>query len=98
VDIVLNKSNPRVHEFIENFKARYKKEPNLDAFLAYDEVQMLASLIKERGYNSLGIREGLLSMKDFHGLTGELTMMSNGDIAFNLGLKIIKEGKAVPYY
>lgn len=97
VDVIVDKESPKLKEFTERFQQRFKKEPNLDAYLAYDMVQLVAEAIKNTGYTADGIRESLLTIKSFHGLTGDLNIMPNGDVYFNLGLKIIKGGKAIPH-
>ena len=96
IDVLIDENNPKVKKFIEKFKRRFKKEPTLAAYLAYDMLQMVAVAIKKKGYTSEGIREGLLSIRRFPGLTGRLDVLSNGDVNFRLGLKVIKGGKAVP--
>ena len=85
-------------EFIENFKKKYKKEPNIFNAMTYDAFNLLALAIQRGGNNGESIRNELLKVKDCQGASGIITFDEHGD-AINrpLELKTIKEGKSVSY-
>jgi len=85
-------------EFIKNFKKKYKKEPNLFNALTYDALNLLALAIKRGGNNGEAIKDELLKIKDYEGVSGIITFDEYGDaIDRPLELKTIKEGREVNY-
>lgn len=68
----------KVKEFIEAFKAKYDKAPSSFNALAYDSVNMIAKAIEEGGAaDSETITKNLATLKDFEGVTGNMTMDKN---------------------
>lgn len=68
----------KVKEFIEAFKAKYNSSPSSFNALAYDSVNMIAKAIEEGGAaDSETITKNLASLKDFEGVTGNMTMDKN---------------------
>jgi branched-chain amino acid transport system substrate-binding protein len=86
-----------VKNFVIKFKSNYGKEPTLDAVLAYDEVKIVAEIIKKVGISPLKIRNELAQLKNFKGITGYISVLPNGDIDFSVVLKTIKNGKPTIY-
>ncbi|NLE25800.1 MAG: ABC transporter substrate-binding protein, partial [Clostridiaceae bacterium] len=71
---VLDK-NPAVTDFISNFNAKYKKDPDQFAALGYDLVYFVADSIKRAGSTDpVAIKDALASTKDFPGITGSFSM------------------------
>lgn len=67
--------SPKVVEFVNAYKARYNKEPDAFAALAYDAVQLLAQAIKDaNSTNPEDIKNALANIKDFEGVTGKMTI------------------------
>lgn len=65
----------KVEPFIKAFKAEYDKEPSAFNALAYDAVYMIKQAIEDQGEASTSaIQKGLANLKDFVGVTGEITM------------------------
>lgn len=70
--------DPSVIDFIENFKAKYGKEPNQFAALGYDLVYFIADGIKRAGNtDTVAIKDALAATKDFAGITGSFSMDEN---------------------
>jgi branched-chain amino acid transport system substrate-binding protein len=86
-----------VKNFVIKFKSYYGKEPTLDAVLAYDEVKIVAEIIKKVGISPLKIRNELTQLKNFKGISGYISVLPNGDIDFSVVLKTIKNGKPTIY-
>lgn len=65
----------KVEPFIKAFKEKYGKEPSSFNALAYDAVYMVKQAIEDEGSaDSSAIKKGLESLKDFKGVTGEMTI------------------------
>jgi branched-chain amino acid transport system substrate-binding protein len=71
--------------------AKMKSEKNLDVtnkfFLGYDIAQVYAQAFREVGTDSVAVRDYVENLKDFKGLTGNITM--NPDTHFPIGLKMV---------
>jgi len=84
---------PEAKLFIEKYKTKYGKDPNYFSAFAYDVIMITTDAIKNKGYSSDGIREGLLDIKGFRGVTGVILIKSNRDADFKMVVKTIKDGK-----
>jgi len=70
--------DPAVAEFIENFNAKYGKEPDQFAALGYDLVYFVADGIKRAGStDTVAVKDALAATKDFKGITGSFSMDEN---------------------
>lgn len=68
-------SEPRVQEFVKNFKAKYNEVPDAMCALGYDSVYMLADAMKRAGTTeSAKLRDALAATKELPGVTGSTTM------------------------
>lgn len=73
-------TDPKTQNFVKAFKAKYNKDADVMAALAYDAVYLLAEAIKNsKEVNSENIRNELAKIKDFHGVTGKMSMNENRD-------------------
>lgn len=71
-------SDPKTVEFVKNYKAKYKEDPDVMAALGYDAVYLLAEAIKNaQVVNRETIREELSKIKNFSGVTGKMSMDEN---------------------
>jgi len=87
---------PAAPEFIEMFKEKYGVEPGIPADHAYDAIMILAKVMKEYGTNTEDIRQGLLSIEDFPGASGVISIDEHGDRSGKeIVLKRIENGKGV---
>jgi branched-chain amino acid transport system substrate-binding protein len=67
--------NPRVQEFVSNYKAKYKSTPDAMAALGYDTVGLLVNALQRAGTTEgVKLRDAIASTSDFDGLTGRITM------------------------
>lgn len=67
--------SPKVVEFVEAYRAKYKKDPDAFAALGYDAVQILAQAIKDAGQaDSQKITDALAKVKNFEGVTGTMSI------------------------
>lgn len=73
-------TDPKTQEFVKAFKAKYNEDADVMAALAYDAVYLMAEAIKNANpLTSENIRNELAKIKDFHGVTGKMSMDENRD-------------------
>jgi branched-chain amino acid transport system substrate-binding protein len=61
---------PVVRNFIQAFKAKYNQDPTHLNAHAYDQVMLIADVVRRGGKDATSIRDGLAATKDFIGVTG----------------------------
>ena len=74
---------PDVREFVRAFRAKFGREPNSFAALAYDATMVVAQAIERAGPDRDAIRESLTSMREgnvYKGITGQIAFQPNGDV------------------
>ncbi|MBI3600619.1 MAG: ABC transporter substrate-binding protein, partial [Nitrospinae bacterium] len=86
---------PAVKEFVERYKLFYNKEPDILAAQAYDAARIILSLIKNGAKNREEIKNGLLNLKDYNGVSGAAAIQSSGDSQKTLFFLTVKNGKIV---
>jgi branched-chain amino acid transport system substrate-binding protein len=62
-----------VRGFIDAFKAKYNQDPTHLHAHAYDQIALIADVVKRGGSNAQSIRDGLAATKSFAGVTGSVT-------------------------
>jgi branched-chain amino acid transport system substrate-binding protein len=73
-------TDPKTVEFVKAFKAKHNEVPDVMAALAYDAAYMMAeAMSKANPLTSENIRAELAKIKDFHGVTGQMSMDANRD-------------------
>lgn len=82
-------------EFVDAFKAKYNKEPDTYAALAYDSAKIILKAIEENGPTREGIKKYLDEVKDFPGVAGPITFENNG-VTRGIIILTVKDGKIVP--
>jgi branched-chain amino acid transport system substrate-binding protein len=60
----------QVRSFIQAFKAKYNQDPTHLNAHAYDQIMLIADVVKRGAKDAQGIRDGLAATKDFVGVTG----------------------------
>jgi len=61
---------PVVRNFVETFKAKYNQDPTHINAHAYDQVMLIADVVRRGAKDAKSIRDGLAATKDFSGVTG----------------------------
>ena len=59
-----------VRKFIEAFKAKYNADPTHLNAHAYDQIMLIADVVRRGGKDAKSIRDGLAATKGFSGVTG----------------------------
>jgi len=86
----------KTKNFVERFRKMFNTEPNVFAGFAYDGLMMIGEAIKKKGYTRLGIREGLLEIKNFQGVMGILKVSEGRNIKFPLRIVKLEKGNLIP--
>jgi branched-chain amino acid transport system substrate-binding protein len=68
-------------DFVEQFQARYHRQPGLAASHAYEAILVLASTLEQTGGRAVGLREALSSVKNLQGVQGTINIDEYGDVA-----------------
>lgn len=92
-----NSSSEQVKYFVEKYKEKFNKMPDLYAANAYDAVYLVKMAIEKGGYTGDGIKNALYQIKNYKGVNGTLTFDKNGDVVKPLMFKTISKGKYIPY-
>lgn len=66
-----------VRKFIEAFKAKYHQDPTHLNAHAYDQVMLIADVVRRGAKDAQSIRDGLASTKNFSGVTGSVEFDKN---------------------
>jgi len=61
-----------VRNFVTAFKAKYNEDPTHLNAHAYDQIMLIADVVRRGGHDAQSIREGLAATKDFSGVTGSV--------------------------
>lgn len=71
-------TDPRVKQFVQEYKARNKENPGAMAALGYDAGFFMKEAVKKAGSSDPAkIRDAISTMKDFDGITGKITLDNN---------------------
>jgi len=71
----VDEPRPEVRAFVDKYTKKYGKSPDSMSALGYDAMMLLkASAERAATLDRKGVREALASTKDFHGVTGVITM------------------------
>jgi branched-chain amino acid transport system substrate-binding protein len=84
--------------FLDAYKKRFGKIPDVNAAQAYDTIMILASVIDKKNLASDELRSEILEIKNYQGVTGLTSFLPNGDTNKKPIFKTIKDGKFVPYH
>jgi branched-chain amino acid transport system substrate-binding protein len=62
----------QVRDFVQAFKAKYQQDPTHLNAHAYDQIMLIADVVKRGGKDAQSIRDGLAATKNFSGVTGSV--------------------------
>jgi len=82
-----------VRGFVDSYRSAYQEEPDILAAQAYDSAMMIFSLLKEHKDTTQAVRDGLLAMKDYPGITGTATFSGSQEAQKKLFLIRIEDGR-----
>jgi len=88
-------SAPAVQTFVEQFRDRYQETPDLLAAQAYDTLLMCAQVLKAGARTPAQLRDGLLHVRDFDGVSGLTSMGETRDATKVPYVLTVKDGQIV---
>ena len=88
-------SAPAVQTFVEQFRNRYQETPDLLAAQAYDTLLMCAQVLKAGARTPTQLRDGLLHVRDFDGVSGSTSLGETRDATKVPYLLTVKDGQIV---
>ena len=86
-----------MRKFVKDFEAKYKAAPNMFAAVAYDAINLLAFVIGRVGTDRKAIRDELVKVRDFPGVTGKITFTERRDVVKEYRHLVIKNGEFTLY-
>jgi len=85
---------PVVQNFVKEYKAKYNETPDAMAALGYDSAMILADAMKRAGSATPDkVRAALAATKNFHGVTGDISMDADRNATKPAVILTIKDGK-----
>ena len=85
VPFAISDRRPEAQRFVDAFRAKYSRDPDAKAALAYDATMLVARGMADAGANRKAVRDwlhGLSGSRSYTGVTsGEIQFDSTGDIA-----------------
>jgi branched-chain amino acid transport system substrate-binding protein len=83
-------------KFVNAFKKKYGKEPDIFAVQGYDALKLVALVVASGNSTSDSIRQALTEVKNYSGAGGTITFDENGDVIKPLRLLTVRNGKFEP--
>lgn len=87
------RDDPKLHEFRKGFRERFKEEPEQYAAHGYDGACILIQAVEKAGLNRVLIRDALVEIKRYHGVTGEIVFDAIQSDVSPASLAILENGK-----
>lgn len=92
----IGSDDQNVKNFVANYRARYKVDPDAGAATAYDAARMLFDAFRRaKSHESADIREALAATRDFPGVTGKITLDENRNAQVPVYILRIEGGKFI---
>ena len=92
----LDRDDPRpvVQNFLRNYKADYKIDPDMVGASSYDAFMILVNAIGRAGSTDpKAVTKALLETKDYNGLTGKISRFVKGEVVKPVQFQVVKGGK-----
>ncbi len=86
---------PSVARFVAQFLSRYEEHPTLVAAQGYDTFNMLVSLLQSGSSTRFELRDRLLQLRDFPGVTGITSLDPDGNAVKIPYLLTVKDGRII---
>lgn len=99
--VVISPTTASNDKFQQEFKDKYGALPSYLAVKMYDSIKVLshvASKCESKGYSGACLKDELYAIKNFPGLSFPINYDKNGDIGDQLIMRVVKDGKFVPFY
>lgn len=95
---VPTKQTPDAISFVSAYQKHFGSTPDTWAAQSYDGMKLLAQAMRDGGLTRDGIRNALASMRNFQGITGNISFADSGDAQFqDTSIVTVQGGKFVPF-
>lgn len=89
---------PRIKAFSESIRKQTGGlEPDVYCANSYDAIYLIAEAVRLRGPLPDQVRQGLMAVKEFEGVTGKTTFTTNREVMKEIEFKQIVNGKLTPF-
>lgn len=96
--ILQSEATGRTRQFIESYRLRYRKDPGVLSYTAYDAVYVISMVINKHGEDSDSIKRGLYETQNYEGASGQISFDANGDTSQPPRLMTYRDGQLVLYH
>jgi branched-chain amino acid transport system substrate-binding protein len=87
---------PQVKAFVDAFRKAYGQDPDVYAAAGYDLIFVLAQAMGDgKDVTADSVRQGLLQMKPYDGVTGEIKFDSIGEVRWGFSTFEVRDGKFI---
>ena len=90
-----NTNNEIKINFLNEFRNKYKKDPEWNTVIEYDAINLIAKVIRDNGYSPELIKKGLEETNSFEGIMGRYKQINRNEWQCNICVKTIKNGKII---
>jgi branched-chain amino acid transport system substrate-binding protein len=90
-----NSDWPEAKKFMQEFRAKFGKEPGILANTAFDALMILAHAIERVGTDGDALSGYLHSMKEYKAVGGTLSFTAGGDVNRSIRISTVKNGHFV---
>lgn len=91
----LNSNDTTVVSFINRYKMKYKREPDVAAALGYDAFNIILEALQNDKYKTESLKKALYKIKNYNGVTGKTSFDKNGDAKKSIFIKTINYDGAI---
>ena len=88
-------SRQETKDFIANFENKYGTEPNYYSYVGYDALKLYDLAISKCGNDTKCVTDNILSIKNYPGVSGNITFDKNKNIIRDFEIKTIENGKFI---
>lgn len=90
-----NSKDEKTVKFVDMFLSTFGQNPTIYSAQSYDAANIFIKIIKEKAQSRLDLMNGLKSIKNFPGVSGETTLLTSGDSRKSLFKLTVREGEIV---
>lgn len=87
---------PVVRGFVTKYQRKHGRTPDQFAAQTYDAIRVLTAALRRSGADREKLRDAVVALKRYPGVTGELTFDRWGDPGRDVGISRVKGGEFVP--
>ncbi len=86
-------ADPAVKKVVDDYRSAYQEDPDILSAQAYDAAMMVFALLKEHKDTPSAVRDGLLALQNYPGISGSATFGGSNEAQKKLFLIKIQDGK-----